>query len=137
MLANRIPRFARLVLRVLLARLAAPLPLKAIQKHAWTFAGTGQCLVAPGPNNVVTISDNPVTMAGRSGHIGVLEVRFRVLVSPRQACHSSGFTADRQPCLPVLCLILPNHVSAADPDQGLSDPVTLGSRPRSLWSAMG
>lgn len=40
-LAHRIPRPAQWLLRRLPARLAAPLLMKAIAKHAWTFIGAG------------------------------------------------------------------------------------------------
>lgn len=40
-IAHRIPRAARWLLRCLPARLAAPLLMAAIRKHAWTFVGAG------------------------------------------------------------------------------------------------
>lgn len=40
-IANRIPRAAAKLLRHLPARLAAPLLMAAIRKHAWTFVGAG------------------------------------------------------------------------------------------------
>lgn len=40
-IANRIPRAAARLLRWLPARLAAPLLMMAIAKHAWTFTGSG------------------------------------------------------------------------------------------------
>ncbi len=40
-IANRIPAPARLLLRCLPATLAAPLLMKAIRAHAWTFIGSG------------------------------------------------------------------------------------------------
>lgn len=40
-IANRIPAPARWLLRLLPARLAAPLLMAAIRKHAWTFVGEG------------------------------------------------------------------------------------------------
>ena len=42
-IANRIPRFARWLLKVAPPRLAAPLLLKAIHSNAWTFVGSGTC----------------------------------------------------------------------------------------------
>ena len=41
LLANRIPRPAQIVLRILPPRFAAALLLRAIAAHAWTFAGSG------------------------------------------------------------------------------------------------
>ena len=42
LLANRIPRQAQRVLKLLPRRLAAFVLLKAIGSHAWTFAGSGR-----------------------------------------------------------------------------------------------
>lgn len=96
-LANRIPRPARLVLRALPARFAAPLLLKAIQKHAWTFAGTGQCLVESGQPAVVTIIDNPLTMPGGIWHVGVFESLFCALVSPATRVSHQGTRLNGRP----------------------------------------
>jgi len=41
-LQHRIPRIARLLLRLLPARLALPLLLRACARHSWTFAGRGR-----------------------------------------------------------------------------------------------
>lgn len=41
-IANRIPHIAAKILRWLPARLAAPLLMKAIARHAWTFIGSGR-----------------------------------------------------------------------------------------------
>jgi divinyl protochlorophyllide a 8-vinyl-reductase len=80
-LANRIPSAARWVLRALPPRLAAPLLLKAIRKHAWTFAGSGTCRVASGRPCVITIEHNPLAMPGGAWHVGVFECLVRALVS--------------------------------------------------------
>jgi divinyl protochlorophyllide a 8-vinyl-reductase len=41
-IAHRIPRAAAMLLRRLPARLAAPLLMAAIRRHAWTFVGAGR-----------------------------------------------------------------------------------------------
>lgn len=41
-IANRIPAAAAALLRVLPARLAAPMLMHSIRSHAWTFIGAGQ-----------------------------------------------------------------------------------------------
>lgn len=81
-LANRIPKPAQLLLKWLPARLAAPLLLKAIQKSAWTFAGSGTCRVRPGRISRIEIAANPLAMPGCVWHVGVFERLFRTLVSP-------------------------------------------------------
>lgn len=53
---NRIPAFARSVLRVLPATVARSLLLRAIRKHAWTFAGRGRMRLLP---NAIELSDCP------------------------------------------------------------------------------
>jgi divinyl protochlorophyllide a 8-vinyl-reductase len=60
--------------------------LGAIGKHAWTFAGTGAFVVAPGPT--VTVRGGPFAAPGagaaplRAFYAAVFERLFRVLVSP-------------------------------------------------------
>jgi divinyl protochlorophyllide a 8-vinyl-reductase len=81
-LANRIPRAARLGLTWLPRRLSAGLLLNAVQKHAWTFAGTGICRVRPGQPALVSIMNNPLTMPGGVWHVGVFEALFRSLIHP-------------------------------------------------------
>lgn len=95
LLGNRIPPIAKIVLRALPPYFAAPLLLKAIRRHAWTFAGSGTFRIAPGRPAVVTIANNPLAMPGGAWHVGVFECLFRALVSDRTrvlhtACHVDG-----------------------------------------------
>ncbi|XBQ16964.1 MAG: bacteriochlorophyll 4-vinyl reductase [Oceanicaulis sp.] len=82
-LAHRIPRFAQAILKLLPGRLAAPILLAAVRKHAWTFAGSGVCTTAPGRPATLEIAGNPLAMPGCVWHAGVLETLFETLVSPR------------------------------------------------------
>lgn len=77
-LANRIPAFARVVLRLLPARLAARLLLAAILRHAWTFAGSGRCR-AEGLSLV--IEGNPLRSPGGVWHEAVLSRLFARLAA--------------------------------------------------------
>src|SRR6056297_2835466 len=52
-LQNRIPAPARALLRVLPARLAAPILLRAVAAHAWTFAGSGRVEIGAGRSAAV------------------------------------------------------------------------------------
>ncbi len=98
-LANRIPRFARVVLKALPATFAAPLLLKAIQKSAWTFAGSGVCTTEPGRPAVITIQSNPLAMPDCAWHQGVFECLFGALVSKRtRATHSACCAAGQAHC---------------------------------------
>ena len=103
-LAHRIPPAAQAVLRVLPARLAGPLLSKAIARHAWTFAGSGQ-FSTDGPLRFA-IADNPIVRGEQSEeplchwHAAVFERLFRTLVHPdlrcvEQTCCAAGADACR------------------------------------------
>jgi divinyl protochlorophyllide a 8-vinyl-reductase len=89
LLANRIPRAAQVVLRLLPPRLAAPLLLSSITKHTWTFAGSGAVSVAPGPPVRISIAGCPICRdaAGREPlccyYAATFEGLFKALVSRR------------------------------------------------------
>ena len=59
-LAHRIPKKAQAVLRLLPARLSAPVLAKAVAKHAWTFCGSGKFRLVSTWPVVFEIGDNPV-----------------------------------------------------------------------------
>jgi divinyl protochlorophyllide a 8-vinyl-reductase len=96
-LQNRIPAPARAVLRVLPARLAAPLLLRAIAAHAWTFAGSGRVEIAAGRPVRLMIHDNPLAVAGGDWHRAVFEVLFRRLVHPRATVRQAASSAEGAP----------------------------------------
>ncbi len=87
-LTHRIPAVAQRVLRALPPGMARPLLVKAIEKHAWTFAGSGRFEVVSRRPLVLGIHDNPVVRGERSDHplchwhAAVFERLFRVLVHP-------------------------------------------------------
>lgn len=60
LLAHRIPRPAQAVLRLLPARLACRLLLRAIARHAWTFAGSGSFAAEAGNPAFVRITGCPL-----------------------------------------------------------------------------
>lgn len=82
-LRHRIPRPAQLVLRALPARFAAPLLLRAMAAHAWTFAGSGRVTTRAGNPSCLTIHANPLAVPGCEWHCAVFEALFRALVSTR------------------------------------------------------
>ncbi|MEM1049517.1 MAG: bacteriochlorophyll 4-vinyl reductase [Pseudomonadota bacterium] len=96
-LANRIPAIAKAVLKVLPPRLAAPLLLSAIRKHAWTFAGSGTCETDTRGGYRIDIRRNPLAMPDCVWHQGVFERLFRVLVSSRAHVHHTKCCADGAP----------------------------------------
>jgi divinyl protochlorophyllide a 8-vinyl-reductase len=87
-LANRIPKPAQVVLKLLPPRLAAALLVKAISAHSWTFAGTGLFSARAGLPTVVMLVGNPLCAGERAPapvcawHAAVFQRLFQVLVSP-------------------------------------------------------
>lgn len=79
-LANRIPRLARMTLRASPARLAGPLLLTAIRRNAWTFAGSGKVAVGRSHPWRIRIAENPLAVPGCPWHRAVFETLFRALV---------------------------------------------------------
>lgn len=59
-MAHRIPALAKRLLKILPASIATPLLLKAISKHAWTFAGSGEFKVVSARPPVVELRNNPL-----------------------------------------------------------------------------
>lgn len=100
-LANRIPRPARIVLKLLPARFAAPLLVAAIRAHAWTFAGSARFTAQAGTPTVFTLIGNPLCAGEQARspvcawHAAVFQRLFEVLVSRRSrvretACEARG-----------------------------------------------
>lgn len=68
-LAHRIPWAVQQVLRALPAPLAARALTRAIARHAWTFAGSGQFSAALGHRSVrIAIAGNPVVTGEHAAH---------------------------------------------------------------------
>lgn len=82
-LTHRIPGFAKSIIGSLPPSLAGSLLLSAIQKNAWTFAGSGHCRTTHGKPSLIEITANPLAMPNCAWHQAVFERLFRVLVSKR------------------------------------------------------
>lgn len=80
-LENRIPRPAHIALRMLPRSVASRLLLSAIEKNAWTFAGSGTCRTATGMPATIEIARNPLRMPGGVWHQAVFAQLFVSLVS--------------------------------------------------------
>lgn len=101
LLAHRIPKPAQAVLKALPSRLAGRILLKAIARHAWTFAGSGTFKFVPGHPIAVSIAHCPLCR-DRHGvqplcdyYAGTFEQLFRSLVHRRAsvrevACEAVG-----------------------------------------------
>lgn len=93
--ANRIPRIARTVLPVLPRWAASRLLLSAIERSAWTFAGSGACRTGPGLT--VTIGANPLAMPGCVWHRAVFARLFERLVAPGTRVEQTACCLDGAP----------------------------------------
>ncbi len=105
-LEHRIPPAAKRLLGVLPGFIAARLLAKAIAKHAWTFAGSGQFRIVSLSPLVFEIENNPVVRGESSEqplcawHAAVFERLYRVLVAESYRarelhCTAQGFRACR------------------------------------------
>jgi divinyl protochlorophyllide a 8-vinyl-reductase len=96
-LAHRIPAFAQKMLRVLPRPVAARALSKAIEKHAWTFAGSGQFHAADRWH--FHLARNPIVAGERSDvplchwHAAVFERLYTALIDPTVICHETACCA--------------------------------------------
>ena len=81
-LEHRIPRLVQALLKALPAAAAGRLLLKAIGKHAWTFAGSGEFAVTGRRPASIEIAHNPIATPGCPWHQAVFLTLFTTLVSP-------------------------------------------------------
>jgi len=99
LLANRIPRPAQALLKILPEALASRALLAAIGRNAWTFAGSGRCTTSHRGKAVIEIKDNPLATPHCSWHAGVFERLFGVLVHTRpEVSHPSCCAAGDPVC---------------------------------------
>ena len=88
LLANRIPVWARAILKALPARISSRMLAKAITAHAWTFVGSGRFVCDPAAGPVFEIGSNPFCAGERYDrpicvwHAAVFETLYQALVSP-------------------------------------------------------
>lgn len=93
LLAHRIPAAAQAVLRALPAQAAARLLLRAVSRHAWTFAGSGEFSYVAGRPVVLTIRRNPLCLGVNTTapacdyYAAVFERLFSVLVHRNARVH--------------------------------------------------
>jgi divinyl protochlorophyllide a 8-vinyl-reductase len=102
-LAHRIPKKAQTLLKLMPARLSAPILARAVEKHAWTFCGSGGfSLVSKWPV-VFEIADNPVVRGEHSDtplchwHAAVFERLFSTLCGPDWRCTEAHCCAQGAP----------------------------------------
>lgn len=104
LLAHRIPRVLQRLLRLLPARLSAAILLRAIGRHAWTFAGSGRFRILPGRPLRIEIAEGPLALGAQAEnpvcayYAATFETLFAELVSARTrvrevACMALGAPA--------------------------------------------
>ena len=104
LLAHRIPRLLQALLRRMPPALAARVLLRAIGRHAWTFAGSGRFEACFGRPVVLTITGNPLCRGVASQvpvcdyYAATFEHLFKALVHPETrvietACEATGAPA--------------------------------------------
>jgi divinyl protochlorophyllide a 8-vinyl-reductase len=124
-IANRIPRPAKALLRLLPPALAAPLLMAAIRRHAWTFVGAGRFTTEVGLRGswAFTIDrtlarDDPAPPPSLFTWYGAVFTRlFRVLISKRSVCQPVGGEGDGLACRYRIERTLPSGPRTAPFDQ--------------------
>jgi divinyl protochlorophyllide a 8-vinyl-reductase len=100
-LANRIPRAAQMLLRLLPPRFAAPVLLSSITKHMWTFAGSGTVSIVRAASPRIAIEGCPICRGSSAWaplcgyYAASVEGLFRELVTAKAtvvevACQALG-----------------------------------------------
>lgn len=93
-IANRIPRIAATILRWLPVRLAAPLLMKAIARHAWTFIGSGRFQADGGWRFTIDRTEADDLMMPTESlfewYGAVFTRLYQRLVHPYALCHDIG-----------------------------------------------
>lgn len=79
-IANRIPRPVSYCLKLLPPKLSGVMLLKAIQRNAWTFVGSGRFRYETSPICLVSIAGNPLGMPECAWHVAVFQHLFSRLV---------------------------------------------------------
>ncbi len=98
-LKHRIPAQVQRLLKLLPARVAAPILARAIAKHAWTFAGSGAFRLASTWPVVFEIADNPVVRGEKAEtpvchwHAAVFECLFSTLCGADWRCDETACCA--------------------------------------------
>lgn len=106
LLANRIPRAAQAVLKLLPPSLASRVLLKAIGSNSWTFAGSGEFSAHAAYPVTVAVAGCPICRGAAAEvslcdyYAATFERLYSVLVSPRAkvveiACQAKGADACR------------------------------------------
>lgn len=91
-IATRMPPVAATAMAHMPAWLASPVLCGLIDKHAWSFAGSGQFRVVSRHPVIFELENNPVVRGESAEHVvcswhsAVFERLFRALVNPQMIC---------------------------------------------------
>lgn len=96
-IAHRIPRLAQVLLRMAPRPVAVGLLLRAIQRNAWTFVGSGTCSVMAGAPSVITIRNNPLLMPDCAWHEAVFQRLFECLIARGTGVQHTACCRDDDP----------------------------------------
>ncbi|WP_338548708.1 bacteriochlorophyll 4-vinyl reductase [Roseovarius phycicola] len=97
LLEQYIPDMAQKLLHTLPPHVAGPLLLQALEKHAWTFAGSAHVHHLPGPPLQLVIKNNPMAVWGCLWQCALLENVFRSLISADARVWHMACCADHKP----------------------------------------
>jgi bacteriochlorophyll 4-vinyl reductase len=95
-LANRIPRAAQMLLRLLPPRFAAPVLLSSITKHMWTFAGSGTVRIVRAASPRIAIEGCPICRGSSAWAVVRLLCRIGRGIVPRTR---NGKSDGRRGCM--------------------------------------
>jgi divinyl protochlorophyllide a 8-vinyl-reductase len=104
LLANRIPKPAQALLKILPARPAAAILVAAIRRNAWTFAGSATFAAHTANPTVFEITRNPICAGEHAAapvcdwHAAVFERLFQALVSRKARAVETLCEADGGAC---------------------------------------
>eukprot|EP01035_Chromulina_nebulosa_P026457 gene26457-34635_t len=105
LLANRIPAVAQRALRLLPKSLAARILIRAIARHAWTFAGSGSFSYLPGTPLMLVLHGSPVALLRHGAHAcdyyaATFQRVFAAMLGPQVTVTEQGCSAAGSPaCL--------------------------------------
>lgn len=124
-LEHRIPKGAQRLLRLMPARLSVPILARAVEKHAWTFCGSGAFRLVSTWPVAFEIADNPVVRGERSDtplchwHAAVFERLFSTLCGARWRAVETECCAQGRPA----CRFILHREPQAEPTaEGLARP---------------
>ncbi len=103
-IANRIPKLVVKAFRLLPPRFAGRFLMKAIEKNAWTFVGSGHCGLEFDKPPTIWIENNPLVMPDGCWHRAVFLQLFQRIVCPKTEveCQCASNVTPKAPAPPKM-----------------------------------